>query len=59
MAIAESRVRTAATTRSIAGNVAPMAAVAGSSSRNVPPNTTAHCHTGDGLRADQVQQRSP
>ena len=34
--------------RSIAGNVAPIAAVAGSSSQNVPKNATIHCQTGEG-----------
>ena len=34
--------------RSIAGSVAPIAAVAGSSSRNVPQNATDHCQTGAG-----------
>ena len=34
--------------RSIAGSVAPIAAVAGSNSRNVPKNATDHCHAGAG-----------
>ena len=34
--------------RSIAGKVAPMAAVAGSSSKNVPQKATDHCQAGLG-----------
>ena len=37
-----------ATTRSIAGSVAPMAAVAGNSIRKVPQKATVHCHHGVG-----------
>src|SRR6187402_142490 len=35
--------------RAMAGSVAPIAAVAGRSSRNVPKNATVHCHNGFGV----------
>src|SRR6185369_16996968 len=35
-------------TRCIAGSVAPIAAVAGNKSRNVPQNATNQCHAADG-----------
>ena len=38
----------ALSSRSMAGSVAPIAAVAGSNSSNVPPKATAHCHAGAG-----------
>ena len=38
----------APSTRSIAGNVAPIAAVAGNSSKKVPKKATVQCHTGEG-----------
>ena len=37
-----------AVTRSIAGSVAPMAAVAGSSKKKLPKNATDHCHRAPG-----------
>jgi hypothetical protein len=40
---------TLAASRSIAGSVAPIAAVAGKSNANVPKNATDHCHTGEGI----------
>ena len=54
--------------RSIAGSVAPIAAVAGRNSKNVPQNATDHCQPGDGstpvvlctqpLNGDQTKSKS-
>ena len=45
--------------RSIAGSVAPIAAVAGSSIRKVPPKATVHCQAGAGLTPVQAMSALP
>ena len=50
------RSRNGARIRSIAGSVAPIAAVAGSSSMKVPQKTTDHCHAGDGCAPIKLEQ---
>ncbi|WP_377155968.1 hypothetical protein ACFJIX_27875 [Roseateles sp. UC29_93] len=49
----------APSTRSIAGSVAPIAAVAGSNNRKLAPKVTIHCHHAGGSAPIQCSTASP